>query len=231
MQRARGRSLTFALGIIAAALAAAQCSAHRWHVIQNDASQRSVLVFGDSLALGEGASVPERGFVGLLFDRVRASDPTARLSNYAVAGSVAQDVATGQLSRANGATATDVWLCVGGNDVTHGTPVEQFASTEHALVGAIRTAWPQAHIIVFGVPDVSRSPALPGIAKIKLHNDAALDDEAAMDAARAAAADFVDLFDFSDRQLDVSADFSPDAFHPNDSGYAAIAEFAAKIAF
>jgi acyl-CoA thioesterase-1 len=217
-------------GIAFVAIACVQCSSHRWPVIRNAAAQHSILVFGDSLAVGVGASTPERGFVGILLDRVRIADPGAQLANFAASGALAQDVVSGQLPNATGVAATDVWLCIGGNDVTHATPSDQFSSTEHAIVAAIRTTWPQAHIVVFGVPDVSRSPLLPGIAKIKLHNDASLDNDAAMDAARAQSADFVDLFTFSDRELDLSADFSPDAFHPNDRGYAAIAAFAASVA-
>jgi len=219
------------LVVLVAASACVGCSGPRWHVVRNDAPHRDVIVFGDSLALGVGASSAQQGFVGLLFERIRAADPTARLTNFAVGGAVAQDVAQTQVPGASGSAATDIWLCVGGNDVTHATPTDQFSTTERALVAALRAAWPQAHIVVFGVPDVSRSPLLPGLAKIKLHNDAALDDAAARDAAKAGAADFIDLFSFSDRSLDVSEDFSADAFHPNDRGYAAIAEFAAKEAF
>jgi lysophospholipase L1-like esterase len=215
--------------VACAALACVQCSSHHWPVVRNASARHSIVVFGDSLALGVGASTPDRGFVNLLLGQMRTADPGATLANFAVSGALVQDVSNDQLARARDAGATDVWLCVGGNDVTHGTTTDQFSSTEHSLVAAIRAAWPQAHIVVFGVPDVSRSPMLPGIAKIKLHNDAALDDDAAMDAARAGAADFVDLFAFSDRELDVSEDFSPDAFHPNDRGYAAIAAFAAKV--
>jgi acyl-CoA thioesterase-1 len=218
------------LGIAFAAIACAQCSSHRWTVIHNSVAQHSILVFGDSLALGVGASTPDRGFVGLLLDQVRSTDPRVQLANFAASGALAQDVVNGQLPNAAGVAATDVWVCIGANDVTHGTATDQFSTTEHTLVAAIRTTWPQAHIVVFGVPDVSRSPLLPGIAKIKLHNDASLDNDAAMDAARSESADFVDLFGFSDRELDLSADFSPDAFHPNDRGYAAIATFAANVA-
>lgn len=185
-------------------------------------------MYGDSLALGVGASTPDRGFVQLLVTRVQADDPTAQVQNLAAGGATADDVLGTQLPQTTLTGATDVWLCVGGNDVTHVTPVDRFASNEHALVLALRQRFPSAHIVVFGVPDVSRAPQFPGVAKIRLHNDAALDNDSAAVAARDAQADFIDLFSFSDRQLDVSADFSPDAFHPNDRGYAAIADFSSK---
>jgi lysophospholipase L1-like esterase len=224
--RASLRFSTLLLGV----LALAHCASQRWPVIRYPATHRSVIVLGDSLALGVGASTPERGFVALLFAGVHKSDPTAALALLAQGGATANDVADRQLPQAQSIEATDVWLCVGGNDVTHGTSTEQFSANEHALVAAIRTDWPRAHVVVFGVPDVSRSPALPGIAKIKLHNDASLDNDAAADAARAGQADFVDVFAFTERQLDLNADFSADAFHPNDKGYAALADYAAHVA-
>src|SRR5207302_4071547 len=124
---------------------------------------RSIVVLGDSLAVGVGASSPDRGFVGLLVQKVRVADPGAALVNYASPGATAADVAGDQLRRAfeESADATDVWLCVGGNDVTHATPADEFSSTEHGLVASLRARWPRAHIVIFGVPDLPRSPLLP----------------------------------------------------------------------
>lgn len=214
--------------VLASALALFQCSARHWTVVRNAAAHHRVLVFGDSLALGVGASTPDNGFVPLIVAEMRRSDPLIQLVNFSAAGATASDVLSDQVPRSASNPATDVWLCVGANDVTHGTPTDQYTTIDHALVAALRTNWPGAHIVVFGTPDVSRSPLLPGIAKIKLHNDAALESDAAAQAARDGQADFVDLFTFSDRELDVSDDFSQDYFHPNDRGYAAIAAFAAK---
>lgn len=203
------------------------CTGEHWTVVHNDAAHRSIVVFGDSLALGVGASSSDNGFVQLLVDRMRRDDPDATVANFAVGGATVNDVAQQQTARAAGLSATDVWLCVGGNDVTHATPTDQFSASEQALAAQLRAMWPAAHIIIFGVPDVSRSPDFPGVVKIRLHGDAGVDNGAAEDAARASQADFVDLYSFSDTDLDVSADFSADAFHPNDRGYAAIADFAA----
>lgn len=206
---------------------AAQCSPH-WKVIENDSPHRVVVVFGDSLALGVGASTPDNGFMQVLFRQVRQHDPSAEFDDYAVAGATANDVLSDQVPRAESVQPTDVWICVGANDATHGTPAEQYAKAQRSVLQALRTHAPGAHIVVFGVPDVSRSPLLPGIVKIKLHNDAAMENDAARDAARDTEAEFVDLFSFSDRNLDLSQDFSPDGFHPNDHGYAAVAEYATR---
>lgn len=212
----------------AAALLLSQCSQH-WNVVRNGAAHRTIAVFGDSLATGVGASTPDNGFVNLLFNNVRQADPDAQIANFAVGGSTVSDVLdSASVQAGRTAEPTDVWICVGGNDVTHGTPTEQFASTEHALIAALRRSWPKAHIVVFGVPDVSRSPSLPGSTKILFHNDASLDNDAARDAAKSGEADFVDLFWFSDSKLDISQDFAADEFHPNDRGYAAIAAYALK---
>jgi hypothetical protein len=78
---------------------------------------------------------------------------------------------------------------------------------------------------VFG-DSLSRSILLPGIVRIRLHSDAALHNDAARDAARLSESDFVDLFSFSDRGLDLPQDFTSDAFPSNDAGIAAIASSA-----
>jgi lysophospholipase L1-like esterase len=221
-------ALAAGLAVESCSSSASSMSPHRQPIVHNGAAHHEIVVFGDSLAIGVGASSRDSGFVPLLVARVRRTDPTSRVRNFAAGGATADDVLWKQLPRAAGSGATDVWLCVGGNDVARMQLIDRFPSTEHALVSALRRRFPGAHIVVFGVPDISRAPKFPAILRTHLHDDAALDNAAAADAARDAGADFVDLFSFSDRQLDLSADLSPDRFHPNDRGYAAIAEFSSK---
>lgn len=208
-------------------LAIAGCGGDRWPVVHDDAPHRTVVVFGDSLAAGVGASTPANGFAALMFAKLANGDPLSTFTDLAVSGATAADVLDQQLPDADGRgiDATDVWLCVGANDVFHGTPVDAFSSTEHALVARLRARWPRAHLIVFGVPDLTRTPMFPGLAQ--LHDMAASDDAAARDAARAAQADFVDLFALTDSRSDVAAQLAADSLHPDDDGHAAIAAFAA----
>lgn len=220
------RSSRYASFVVCVVLAGCG-SGDRWPVVHDDAPHRTVVVFGDSLAAGVGASAPANGFAALMFARLADGDPQSAFIDLAVSGSTVDDVIDAQLSEADGrgVDPTDVWLCVGGNDVFHGTPTDQFSSSEHSLVAQLRSRWPHAHIIVFGVPDVARAAIEPGLAQ--LHDMAAADNAAAKDAARASQADFVDLFSFVDSQSDIAGELSGDALHPNDAGHAAIAAFAA----
>lgn len=216
--------------VSAAAIAAAAlfgCGGDHWTVVHNTAPHRTVIVFGDSLAAGVGASTPDHAFAALMFAQLTNGDTSGEFDDLAVSGATVADVLGTQMPAAvaRGIPATDVWLCVGGNDVFHSTPTDAFSKTEHALVEQMRAAWPQAHIIVFGVPDVTRTPLLPGLAQ--LHDMASADNAAAADAARQAQADFVDLFSFTDNRT-VAGQLSSDSLHPDDAGHAAIAAYAEK---
>ncbi len=187
-----------------------------------------ILVFGDSLALGTGASDPAHGFTFLLYRDIQATNPDARITNYAVGGSRVSDVLNYQLPRAAAEEATDVWLCVGANDVTRSTPPKRFAADETRLLMAVHRRWPKAAIVVFGVPDVSRSPLFSGQSRGVFKTSASQDDSAARAAALGAHATFVDLFVLGAR-ADAAHDFARDNFHPNDRGYAGIARYAREV--
>jgi lysophospholipase L1-like esterase len=187
-----------------------------------------ILAFGDSLALGVGASDPARGFMFLLYHAALPRDPGAQITNYAVNGARTEDVLRYELQRAQNEPATDVWICVGGNDVTHATDPARFAAQYEALLHSVRRRWPVARIVVFGVPDVSRSPLFIGPSRAQLHDLAGRDDEAARQAAADVQASFVDLFALG-KQVVAARDFAADNFHPNDAGYQAIAHDAQPL--
>src|ERR1700716_379858 len=51
-----------------------------------------IIVLGDSLAFGTGASAPRNAFIFRAYLRVRAQHPGSRIDNYAMTGSTAADV-------------------------------------------------------------------------------------------------------------------------------------------
>ena len=208
----------------------AQCSRTQEPRTVTSAAHRVVIVFGDSIALGAGASTPDKGFAGLLFQRVQQQASDARFTDFAVAGSVANDVLRKQLPFAAHQHPTDVWLCVGTNDVRHGTPTAAFASTERKLLDSIAKRWPAARIVVFGIPDLTRSPLLSGVKKLRYSKALLADDDAERRVARADRANFVDVLSISDQSSDVAGFFATDGIHPDDAGHAAIADAATKAA-
>lgn len=211
-------------------LAAPGCTSRsaRQSAAQGPPARHRILVLGDSLALGMGASDSAHGFAFVLYRAVLARDPTAEITNVAVSGARVEDVLDHELPRARTAAATDIWVCVGGNDVTRGTGTTRFATEYEALLAAIGRRWPRARLAVFGVPDVSRSPLFAGAANREIKTLAAADNAATRSAARRHHAVFIDLFALGPHVVP-ARDFAADNFHPSDAGHQAIADAARPL--
>src|SRR5215469_7447593 len=97
------------------------CSRDRWTVVHNDDQHRIVIVFGDSLAAGVGASTPDHAFAAIMFSQLTNGDASSEFDDIAISGATVADVLDTQLpdAEARALDATDVWLCVGGNDIFH----------------------------------------------------------------------------------------------------------------
>ena len=119
-----------------------------------------IVVLGDSLAFGTGASAPRNAFIFRAFLRVRAQQPGSRIDNFAIGGSTAADVLRLQAPRLAHARADVVVICVGGNDVVHRVGAADFARTYAQLVARVRALQPHAAIVCCGVPGRRAEPAL-----------------------------------------------------------------------
>ncbi|GAC1307356.1 MAG: SGNH/GDSL hydrolase family protein [Vulcanimicrobiaceae bacterium] len=187
-------------------------------------------VAGDSLALGIGASDSSRGFAFDLFERVRLARPASEVTNLAIGGATAQDVARLELPRIGETRATVVLLEVGANDVVRRHPASSFARDFRTLVDGVRAQAPAARLVLFNVPDVAISPIFEPAAKPALHRLAVAYNAIVAREARRVAAPVVDLFGFSMRATkDPARYLSADRFHPSDDGHAAIADAAWPI--
>ncbi|MEA2719406.1 MAG: hypothetical protein QOJ39_1270, partial [Candidatus Eremiobacteraeota bacterium] len=122
-----------------------------------------IIVLGDSLALGTGASAPRNGFIFQAFLRVRELHPGSRIDSYAIGGSTATDVLRLQVPRLAQARAGAVIVCVGGNDVARRVDAARFAQTYAKLVARVRALQPHAAIVCCGVPDLGLSPLFTGV--------------------------------------------------------------------
>jgi lysophospholipase L1-like esterase len=184
-----------------------------------------IVVLGDSLAFGTGASAPRNAFVFRAFLRVRAQHPGSRIDNYAIGGSTAADVLRLQVPRLAHAHADVVVVCVGGNDVVHRIDAAAFARTYASLVARVRALQPHAALVCCGVPDVGLSPLFTGadhdaVTRLSRQNDAAI-----RAIAQRAGATFVDLYATTVREHgDMNRYLSEDRFHPSDAGYAELAD-------
>ena len=122
------------------------------------------VALGDSLSQGLTARRPERGFVGLLADRLaEVTGQTVAVLNWSVSGATVTDVLADQLPRlaALPGPAPDlVTVCVGSNDVTRTHP-ERFRPLFRALCAGL-----PAGALVADIPDFRRGPHMAGAARL-----------------------------------------------------------------
>ncbi|GAC1571817.1 MAG: SGNH/GDSL hydrolase family protein [Candidatus Elarobacter sp.] len=184
-----------------------------------------IVVLGDSLALGTGASSPAKGFVFRAFLRVREAHPASRVDNVAMGGATAADVLRVQVPRLVQERADVVVVCAGGNDVVRRVAPQAFAAVYARIAARVRALQPHAVLVLCGVPDVGASPLFTGFDHDGVSRLARTDDAAVRDVARRAGASFVDLHAVTVRsKRDVARFLSDDRFHPSDVGHAAFAD-------
>lgn len=183
---------------------AAVWAAHNREVIAG--TRRRLVVLGDSMAQGVGASRPEQGWAGQLHSRLVASGHELDLLNLSATGARVPDVLEQQVPvlEAFGGTDPLVLVLIGSNDL--------FGRRQH------REGLPAAMAeLVRRLPDGSVVATLPqprGAAQ-----EANTFIEAAAAAGRLHAVDLRSTGPDSWKGM-LAADF----FHPNDRGYAALAD-------
>jgi hypothetical protein len=89
-----------------------------WSVPRGESGGIVYVALGDSTGQGIGASSPERGYVGLIAQRLRvATHRPVQVINLSVTGARVRDVVAGQLPKLAGMSADVVTVAVGANDV------------------------------------------------------------------------------------------------------------------
>ena len=178
-----------------------------WSVPRGEPGGILYVALGDSTAQGIGASAPERGYVGLIADRLRqATGRPVQVVNLSRSGARAGDVVAEQLPRLAGLSPQLVTVAVGGNDLRR-YDAARWRSDVDALVAGL-----PAGAVVGDVPWF-------------MHGGAGRRSAEAADyvADRAAAAGLpvARLYDAMRRRgwWSMATDFSADWFHPNDRGH------------
>lgn len=102
------------------------------------------VVFGDSVSQGVGASRHDRGYVGLVLDRLRAErDPGWVVVNRSVTGARTADVLATQLRVLDELDRVDLVTCaIGGNDL-----LRSRWATHRAALGALLAALPAGAVV------------------------------------------------------------------------------------
>jgi lysophospholipase L1-like esterase len=123
-----------------------------------DGEPFTVAVLGDSSVAGVGAERAEDtlayGVAMALADRYRVV-----LHALGVSGARLSNVVNDQLPRLAGLNADAVLVCVGTNDVTHGTPTRALRQQLRALASGLATVAPNAAVVVSGLPPADVCPA------------------------------------------------------------------------
>ena len=125
------------------------------HPFEKDASGNgpSILVIGDSTAVGVGASKPEDSVAGRLSNAVDAS----HVENYAVSGAQVKDLPP-QIQQAKRSSYDIVLVQVGANDITH---LHMPTKTAYDLEEELSQLPDSKQVIVLTAGNVGQSTAIP----------------------------------------------------------------------
>lgn len=178
------------------------------------AAEASLLIVGDSTALGTGASTPQASLAG----RIAARYPLLRVRNLARAGARFADIA-GQLHDAG---RHDLILVAGGaNDVMRFTSQPRLAQDIDLTLQ--RAAAQAGRVILVPAPNVGNAPFFPQPLAWLLSRRARLLHRLARASAATVGAAYVDLY--REHAADPFAQdpqrlIAADRLHPSDAGYA-----------
>lgn len=178
-----------------------------WSVPRGEPGGLLYVALGDSSAQGIGARRPERGYVGLVAERLRAATGRpVQVRNLSRTGARVADVVDEQLPLLAGLAPDVVTVSVGGNDVRHYDEA-RFRHDVDRLVAALPPGAVLADVPWFMHGAVGRRS-----------------DEAAAyigERARARGLRVAGLYEATRRRgwRAMATDFGPDGFHPNERGY------------
>lgn len=164
------------------------------------------LALGDSAAQGVGASAPEKGYVGLLAEKIKAeAGKSVRVINLSKSGATINDVIEQQLPQLQRHQADLVTLDIGGNDVAGAYNSAQFKKQFNQLAQQL-----PPHTYVANIPYFN--------GRIR-HNQQAID--ASRHIAKSTRSDQLELVDLQNltRERDSLKVYAADYFHPSDTGY------------
>lgn len=181
----------------------------------------NLVVLGDSIALGLGASRPTDTIGSRLVAALVAAGRSVELTVLAVNGA-RSDAMAGQAERAVAVGPDLAVIIVGANDLTHFTPPKLAATQLGDAVRTLRAAG--SAVLVVPAPDLSLVPWVPPNLRTIVRAGSEALRRAQIIAALGAGAVVVDIPAEATSQF--AADnslFGPDRFHPSSAGYAVIA--------
>ncbi len=135
------------------------------------------------------------------------------------------DVLYHQVAKLRTVRADLVLLVAGANDLRYTRDILVILRRFRNLLEAIGHAAPDSQVIACGMPDVTRTVAVPRLLKAPVQRLCDRVNERMRGIVLARDHGFIDLFAFTSAPLCADVDYlCDDGFHPNDFGYAEIAE-------
>jgi len=183
----------------------------------------TIVMLGDSLAVGIGATQPEHTPGGQLTTLLHQAHPIAV---YCVGsrGAKISEVARHQVPRVAAFTPQLAVVLVGANDVLNRTTKKSF---RHSLRQILYTpALSDALIVLFNLPNIALVPAIPRSLKhlVKVRTDT-FNHIFQEEADSAPNVLLLDFFSLTTPILQAGSDLlDRDKFHPNDAGYLRMAQ-------
>lgn len=178
-----------------------------WSVARGEKGGILFVALGDSTAQGIGASTPERGYVGLIAQRLRtATGRPVQVLNLSRSGARVHDVVVDQLPRLAGLAPDLVTVAVGANDLKHDDADRFRADVDALIVGLGPTA------VVGDIPWFMHG----GTGR---RSGEAADYVAAQAGARGLPVARLHRAMYERGWMSMITDFAADWFHPNDRGH------------
>ncbi|WIB60410.1 SGNH/GDSL hydrolase family protein [Curtobacterium sp. MCLR17_007] len=178
-----------------------------WRERLHHEGQLTYLAIGDSAAQGVGATVPSRGYVGLLARRIKhRSRTTVRVANLSVSGATTWGAKKDQLPKLRNFTPDVCTVSIGANDIADFHP-DKFERNIRAIYAAVPSHAVVAELPCMFSPDRERKVA---VANEIIHRVA---DELGLTVAPLHAIT---------KRVGIRRTFFNtygDLFHPNDRGY------------
>ncbi|MEP6628820.1 MAG: SGNH/GDSL hydrolase family protein [Lapillicoccus sp.] len=170
------------------------------------------VALGDSMTQGIGASTPMQGWVGQLSTRLEADGWEHRLVNLAVTGARVADLLDAQLAALDAIVAAEgppalVTVVIGSNDVVS----PRYRAGLSARFETLLDRLPHGSVVM-NLPNP--------------HREARRVDELIRDRAASGQVVLVDMR--TDGPRSWRGRLAPDSFHPNDRGYAGMADVVAR---
>jgi lysophospholipase L1-like esterase len=186
----------------------------------------TLVMLGDSIAYGQGASRPTDTVGARLVADLAAAGIAVELR--VVAMPRARSAAlSAQVERALARRADVAVIIVGANDLTGFVSPQLAAAQLGDALKTLRAAGTQ--VVVVPAPDLSAVPWVPDQLRRLVGAGCAVLQQAQIRVARAAGARVADVAAASSRFAGDASLFAADRFHPSSAGYALIAEHLAPV--